>query len=675
MITAGISMFFWCWISIEMGVMRFLLLSLLLYYLPHFVLWMFSTIVLIFAICILWGRLAASSETRKFVIKQNAIYVLVLGIETSLIIPLWATQIVLLDTCDDKVVFLTNASFGLAVVFAILHSLRGTVDLLVWWLTFSIGPKDIKELYHRIKLTRKKDPFLDPQTLNTPLINGQVDSTVNRALRRDAMYCINIGILDAVKLNAEEESKRNRLGSVRVSFVAQAMVMWDEENQQKVTAKLHENPFYREQNERKIEFPPSGSIQQFSFIDLEPSVFSLLRNSYGIGTRTYRESFKIKNAADVESSGMLEKFTEGKSGSFFYFTRDFRYLIKTVTPAEEKFLQKIAYKYYTHMKANPDSLIVRFFGLHKVRLAREQGYITVVVMDNIFANQDRLAVPERYDLKGSTVGRRVLKKGSKVRGVYRGTLKDLDLKDRNRRIVIGSSGKQQLMEQLKQDVAFLTSCKIMDYSMLLGIHRHSMGESSLRGMQSGSIEVVGGEDFVDVNPLDLTARRGSAAVSSPSAISTPSSTFDRHDRGLVPFGTRMSRPTTISVLSVSERGSVSSMAESSGYSPHTPWFRRDFGGLRSYSPFHPCTIAEREESENREDITAFQEYNGLDASAIPVDTYYFGLVDILQQYTLEKRVEHFIKTNVMCKDKNAISAINERDYGRRFLDAMDRIFE
>ena len=586
--------------------------------------------------------------------KQNAVYVLVLGIETFLIIPIWIGQIVVLrDRCASTAYFVTNTDLVLAALFATFNGLRGTVDLFVWWVTFSIGPKDFKNLYYKIRRRWKKHLYLPEDELHVLLIN-KGDSIVNRSLRRDAIYCINVGILDAVKLNANHESRKAKLGSVRDSFVAQAMVQWDAENQQKETAQLYEDPLYREQSVRKIHFPASASLQKFAFTDVEPSIFSLLRNTYSIGPRLYRQSFKIKNAADVESSGMLEKFTEGKSGSFFYFTRDLRYIIKTVTDSEECFLQKIAYRYYSHMRNHPNSLIVRFFGLHKVRLAPEQRYVAVVVMENIFYNRDQKKIHERYDLKGSTVGRRVLK-GGKVRGKHTGTLKDLDL---DQRVIIGPE-RTQLMEQLQQDVEFLTSMKIMDYSMLLGIHHHNQVENSVAPPRDNSVEVGGGDNFVDVS-IQLNK--------SPSSMSPGTIEREREMGG--PVFRRSSR--TISVASDVPSGS--SLEDSDeNVEPHIPWFRRDFGGLRSYSPFHPCLKTDQQE--NGQDGGSIEGYLDLDTQSLPVATYYFGIVDILQEYNLKKRIEHLWKTQVMCQDKHGLSAVNEKEYGQRFLSAMDRIFE
>ena len=564
-LSSGLSMFYWCWISVDTDLSQFVALSFFLYYLPHFVIWVFSTAVLVFVISIFWGgRLSASSETRTFVMKQNGIYVLVLGIETSIILPLWIAQLSILGHGKNSgpvLYFYTKTSFALAVTLAVVHSLRGAIDLFVWCLTFSIGPADFKLMYNQMRQKFARGPTPAVRDIDVPLLTA--DTVVNKALRRDTMYCINVGILDAVMLDT------------------------DLENRQLETEERYSNPFYREQSERKITFPSSASIQSFAFVDIEPAIFHLLRAAYGISSADYRQSFKLQNAADVESSRMLEKFTEGKSGSFFYFSHDFHYIIKTVTAEEEKFLRRVAYYYYKHMKQNPSSLIVRFYGLHKVRLAPEQRYITVVVMENIFSKFDQLRIDHTYDLKGSTLGRRSLKRGQ-TRESYRGTMKDLDL---DHPIVIGPDNKARLMKQLRRDVAFLTHCGIMDYSLLIGIHKITSGDDG------------------QCDP-----------------------------------------------------------------EPNTPWFRQDKGGLRSYSPFHPCSIYEQQKS-GRDTFRGMTEYQGTNVNDLPIATYFFGIVDVLQEYNLRKKAEHILKTRFLCRNRHKVSVVNQQEYGERFLKAMDKIFQ
>ena len=576
--------------------------------------------------------------------KQNTIYVLVLGIESTLILPIWIIQLAVTAITDQEEIFCfqTTRSAVLAGIFAFVHSMRGTVDLIVWWVSFSIGPKDFYKLYQNIRArTTRRNLYLPHDSLRTPLVQPE-DNKINQALRRDVVYCINYGILDAVKVSADDAKQRTRLGSVRDQFMAQIMVQWGEQNHQQQTQERHADPYYEgEFHSRRIVFRPSRDLIDFTFVDMEPTVFGLLRNSFGVDATEYQQSFRIPDEQDVESSGMLEKFTEGKSGSFFYFTRDFRYIIKTVTPSEEQFLQRIAYRYYKYMSDHQDSVIVRLFGLHKVRLARGQHYIRVLVMDNLFYNEQRLRMHERYDLKGSTVGRRVLK--GKESLPSKKTMKDLDLK---KSIKIGREAKAHLMEQLKQDVAFLSSLKIMDYSLLLGIHGHSHDNR-----RSGPIEKECGDDFTVVDMThSLTLRPRDLNLTG-----SPVGTLER--------GAALAQHRATELTPVSDNPAFAESFEAVGQ--YVPYHRRDYGGLRSYSPNHPL---------NRDSCFSDLE-GGISSDAYPPATYFFGIVDILQEYDFQKKLEHMFKTRVLCKDKHAISAINEKDYATRFIDAMDRYFE
>ncbi len=649
-------MFYWCWIQVQDSdgindLKTFVLMTLFLYYLWHLLLWVVSMVVVVIAGCILWGHLAASSSTRKFVVNQNLKYVIVLGFETFFVLIIWFIQLSLLSKKKINYYY-TTYDLGLAIFFAIVHSIRGSVDLFVWCWTFSISLKDFSYFFRRfkIKFSTKKAlqvPLPTSNHLNTPLlIENKKDNLVNKLLRRNAIYCINVGILETVSLHMNDRQQRDRVGSVRESFAATALMEIYNENERDELRFRYKSPDHREQVVKRIPFPAASGVhlKEFAFIDLEPAVFSMLRESYGISPRMYRRSFKIKDASDIDSSKMLEKFTEGKSGSFFYFTQDYRFIIKTVTPSEEKFLRKIAYSYYTHMKDNPDSLIVRFFGLHKVRLAPEQGYISVVVMENIFYSSDQLKIHKRFDLKGSWVGRRSLK-GGQSSDKYKGTLKDLDLG--KEKILIGPEDKEQLMDQLRKDVQFLTSCQIMDYSLLLGIHHNNARSSDpLTNVES---ELDG---FIDVDTtITSTAAAAARKKSSPKLLSNRKSrTFSR----------RSSRHGT---FSSARHGTMTSDEGEL----HVPWFRQDGGGLRNNSSLHPYQL-----EESFVDSTIQSSMVCVDS---PPATYYFGVVDILQQFTLKKNVEHVWKTRVLRQDKRGLSAVNQNYYGERFLKFMDSIIE
>ena len=74
-----------------------------------------------------------------------------------------------------------------------------------------------------------------------------------------------------------------------------------------------------------------------------------------------------------EVNSMTSLTSEGKSGSFFYYTADSKYMLKTIHHREYKFFRSILKDYYTHLKKNPNTLIIKFFGLHKLVSKNDKG--------------------------------------------------------------------------------------------------------------------------------------------------------------------------------------------------------------------------------------------------------------------------------------------------------------
>ncbi|CAM8951266.1 unnamed protein product [Rhodiola kirilowii] len=51
---------------------------------------------------------------------------------------------------------------------------------------------------------------------------------------------------------------------------------------------------------------------------------------------------------------------------------------------------------------------------------------------------------------------------------------------------------------------------------------------------------------------------------------------------------------------------------------------------------------------------------------------FFGIIDILQDYDITKKVEHLYKS--IQYDPNSISAVDPRQYSKRFRDFMYNVF-
>ena len=608
----GLSMFHICWISVNGPLWVYAVLHIFGYILPLILSGIVAVSILFLVFRLLRTKLPASSEIRREVLKQNFLFVSFITVEFIIYMVLWIAQMITVSdiSCPR---FGNVASLALAGLFAFTHGSKGVVDFVLWCLSNSIKWKDIRG-YFCCLCGRNKRYTLRSGVRSIPLINKE-NIEVDKTLRRDVMYAINLGILKVIdKQIAKKEEDRNRflqsedsLGDVVDDFI---------EAKERVSG---EKVILAGGGSKdvKMSFKPPDLGLAIKFVNVEPEVFAHLRVSYGTNLEGYRESFFINDIRDIESSGMLERFTEGKSGSFFYFTRDSRYIIKTVTDQEVETMKKLAAPYYSHMRDNPDTLLPRFFGLYRVRMASEQKYISVIVMDNIFFSESKMKMTVKYDLKGSTHGRRTLKRKKTARDHYKGTLKDLDL---DRKIVLGPDNTERLLRQLEEDTKFLSNYAIMDYSLLLGIHVHSGKEQSHTGFIARALPGETGFTVVD---------------SPPSASNTESE---------IGFG-----------------------STSSSMTFHIPWFRQDGGGLRSTASNHPASGHNM--ATGVSDSVEMLEMSSLNGGSVP-ETYFIGIIDILQEYNWTKRAEHFLKTKFFCANPHAISAVNQKEYAERFVNFM-----
>ncbi|TVU47009.1 hypothetical protein EJB05_06585, partial [Eragrostis curvula] len=119
-------------------------------------------------------------------------------------------------------------------------------------------------------------------------------------------------------------------------------------------------------------FPPEGSKHtpphnscDFRWKDYCPKVFRTLRKLFKVDPADYMLSLCGDDA-------LRELSSPGKSGSFFYLTNDDRYMIKTMKKSEVKMLLKMLPAYYKHVRAFENTLVTKFFGLHCVKAGAHQ---------------------------------------------------------------------------------------------------------------------------------------------------------------------------------------------------------------------------------------------------------------------------------------------------------------
>ncbi|KAJ6816378.1 phosphatidylinositol 4-phosphate 5-kinase 1-like [Iris pallida] len=373
--------------------------------------------------------------------------------------------------------------------------------------------------------------------------------------------------------------------------------------------------------------PPHYSID-FFWKDYCPMVF-----------RNLREMFKI-DAADYMMSicggdGLKELSSPGKSGSIFYLSQDERFVIKTLRKYELKILLKMLPKYYNHVGLHENTLVTKFFGLHRITI-RDGRKVRFVVMGNMFRTE--LHIHRRYDLKGSTQGRSTSKNSMNENT----TLKDLDLPYV---FHLDKSWRESLFRQISLDCMFLESQCIIDYSMLLGLHFRA--PEHLKTL---------------LEPKDTLQ----------SSLCSPADNFD------VPLQDEILTPSRALLLVTHEPSSTSSIP---GSHIRGSTLRASVAGNEEVDLLLPEAGRLPVQLGVNMPAQASQKllHNNDGPSSAEIDVFkdhdvvlYLGIIDILQEYNLKKRIEHAFKS--LKYDPLTISAVEPKLYSSRFISFLERVF-
>ena len=206
-------------------------------------------------------------------------------------------------------------------------------------------------------------------------------------------------------------------------------------------------------------------------------IFNNIRIYLGINKDDFIKSISPQDFITelmISSQTIFEELVStGSSGSLLYYTRDGEFIVKTISRKEYKFLKKIIGEYYFYIKENPLSFLPKLLGCYvlKRKCKKKLTNIYFIVMTNVFATSNHIDL--RFDLKGSSIGRKVLTGNDKDLATFSNgdmALKDLDFNLLNEKVVVGYK-RDIILKQLKKDSEFLYSINSNDYSLLLGIHK------------------------------------------------------------------------------------------------------------------------------------------------------------------------------------------------------------
>lgn len=193
---------------------------------------------------------------------------------------------------------------------------------------------------------------------------------------------------------------------------------------------------------------------------------------YGIKNEEYLKSLGPENFLGnlilTKHRSLREMCSSGKSGSFFYYSYDNKYVLKTISNAEFEFFKAILEDYYFYILTNDQTFLQRFYGLHTLKF--NELTMNFVIMNNVF--NTNVKINYKYDLKGSSYSRlsRQPDDLEYKHFDFNIPMKDLDFENRKETFNITYKEYQTIMSQIETDANFLCSKNINDYSLLIGVH-------------------------------------------------------------------------------------------------------------------------------------------------------------------------------------------------------------
>lgn len=222
---------------------------------------------------------------------------------------------------------------------------------------------------------------------------------------------------------------------------------------------------------------PHHTFDDFRFKSYAPLAFRYFRDIFNISTEDFLHSIGARSLIPIGNPGA--------SGSCFWITHDDEFIVKTVQQKEASFLTKLLPAYFMAVHQNPKTLLPKFYGLFNINIGGHN--IRVCVMNNLLPR--RVKMHQKYDLKGSTFKRKASKSEREKKSP---TLKDLDFVDfLPDGIKLEFEYYEALKHTIQADTRLLHSFKIMDYSLLLGIHNETVEAESRDKEEKKSIDSEG----------------------------------------------------------------------------------------------------------------------------------------------------------------------------------------
>ncbi|KAG6616460.1 phosphatidylinositol-4-phosphate 5 kinase-like protein [Phytophthora cinnamomi] len=584
--------------------------SWLLFYMWMILFYLSGIAVLVFGVKRLRSGLRDTLQSRREMLRNGALSITSYTIYWTIVF-IWYALSFQTRTTYDKNGNMPPSHIFRAFTFTL--SARGAIDYFVWFMINS--PTLIRENWLKF---------------SSDSADKQFSAQLNTALQEELIYFTIEGMTRAVQI-AEDDLIRIRNRSPTQELVLGAS---DDEEIRRST----EDP-------TPIRFTP-----------YKPQAFAELRQAFGIKASDFMKSFQTSTKPNI---------SEGASGAFMFFSGDKKYIVKSMAEEEARFLCEIAEQYAEYLTLNPCSLITKFYGCFKITMYDKRFYF--IVMENLFdVMEEGVQIHHRFDIKGSWVNRSykrprhgakvkcrhcsmMFKYGAKksqlqcpnVVGLHEPNvvLKDNDLRTRMR---VGADEGIELYEQLRDDSIFLCELGIMDYSLLLGV----MDIEFVVDQPSFDNSTVVSERTAANTATNSTSNSGTNSLSNDSFLSVSSSNWSASTGSSADKHVHRHEEDSMAGAPKKLGMSVAPSVHSLFPEPEDPLNQSRY----------PSTGGEpRPKRSMRKSKRVFGP-----------GYYYVGIIDILQTWTLQKKLERFLKVNLQQKDGDGLSAIDPVRYQRRF---------
>ncbi|RHY88629.1 hypothetical protein DYB35_008748, partial [Aphanomyces astaci] len=396
---------------------------------------------------------------------------------------------------------------------------------------------------------------------------------------------------------------------------------------------------------RSLELVGRHESHKALFHEFEAASFAVVRSLSGITADALGLSMRVHTQ---------ERFSEGKSGAFLYYTGDQKFIVKTCTEAEQGYLMQILPSYIAHLQMYPNSFLSRYVGCYELVVYDQT--IRFIVLANILQNPS-VVVDEFYDLKGSYENPHVLgvRKVCKYCGKEfvvgmtqevcamnpsrkQGHVQDICGKDLNwgaRQISLHEDLADAIADQLATDSEYLRSINSIDYSLIVGLHT------------------------TPIPPPSSTSSPCLSSLSSPHLVQdTAPPSHDPYDLTLL--GLQKKKPP------------LPTYTNSHVYSPTTTTTTPNPSSASTGVVYHPITSTKAAASNQQQHLQS----SPVGGPPPPLANHhnecvvYMGIIDILTPWSVRKQMEHWVRVYLQCLDRLGISCVDPKYYAQRFRDRV-----